>query len=142
MASATLAPKRSPSLWHKWLGPCASLVCLVHCFSLPFVLLLMPGLLHVLPYQFLHDLELIFWVLAIELGIFTLVKASVPLAWQRVFVGMSLLAPIGTLFYLPTLTHLTFVGMALLQFALVFLVHARARAVEEAPLCCEGHEHA
>jgi hypothetical protein len=113
----------------------------VHCFSLPFILLVTPGLLQVIPYQFLHELELIFWILAVELGIFTLVKASVPQRWLRIFVALSLIAPLGTFFYQPVVTHLTFVAMALLQFVLVFVVHARAQGAQDAPLCCEGHEH-
>ncbi|MEO5668457.1 MAG: hypothetical protein ABIR96_10385 [Bdellovibrionota bacterium] len=127
--------------WQKWLGPCASLLCLVHCFSLPFILLLAPGLLQIVPYNFLHDFELVFWILAVELGIFTLAKAAVPVAWQRAFVVLSILAPIGTFMYSPLVTHLTFVAMAVVQFTLVFIVHARAHGGENAPVCCEGHEH-
>jgi hypothetical protein len=149
MASVTTLPRRDPTrsyfwqrpAWQKWLGPCASLVCLVHCFSLPFILLMAPGLLQVIPYQFLHELELVFWILAVELGVFTLAKASVPQGWMRLFVGLSLVAPVGTFLYQPLVTHLTFVSMALLQFVLVFVVHARAQGAKEAPLCCEGHEH-
>ncbi len=149
MASVTFLPRRDPTRshfwqkpgWQKWLGPCASLVCLVHCFSLPFVLLMAPGLLQVIPYQFLHELELVFWILAVELGVFTLVKASVPLGWIRLFAALSLVAPLGTFLYQPLVTHLTFIAMALLQFVLVFVVHARAHGAQEAPLCCEGHEH-
>jgi hypothetical protein len=150
MALAPLIPSQEPEkirfwhtpAWQKWLGPCASLLCLVHCFTLPLILLLAPGVLHVIPYQFLHELELVFWILAVELGVFTLAKASVSWSWIRGFVLLSLVAPLGTFLMQPLVTHATFVVMALLQFALVFLVHVRAHSEESLPLCCEGHDHA
>lgn len=140
MASLSTLNRKGFS-WQRWAGPCASLVCLVHCFTLPFILLMAPGILHVIPYQFLHELELVFWILAVELGIFTLNKASVPPSSQRSFIALAAIAPIGIFGGSTLVTHTTFALMALTQFALVFIVHARAHRPEEAPICCEGHEH-
>ncbi len=121
------------------MGPCASVLCVVHCFSLPLLLLLAPGVFHVVPYQFLHELEIVFWILAVELGFYTLTQASISPFWRKIFVALSLLAPVGMLLGSPNFTHAVFIAMALMQFTLVILSHLhRNRPV---PQCCEGHEH-
>jgi hypothetical protein len=107
-------------------------------------LLLAPGIFHFLPWQFIHDLELIFWIVAVELGVFALRNASVSLKWQRVFFIIALSAPVAILMGVSWFARLSFVAMALFQFVLILRKHLQAQN-SPAPLqhleCCEAHEH-
>jgi hypothetical protein len=131
-------PARAPSRKTKsrWLGPCASVICLIHCFSIPFILLLAPSVFHFVPFQFLHELELIFWVVALDLGIYSMKQAAVPLRWQRAFVVLALLVPPTVITGPYYLTQALLASMALMQFVLVFMIH---RDPQEDPECCHDH---
>lgn len=120
----------------KWLGPCVSFLCLIHCFSLPFILLLAPSLFHFVPFQFVHDLEVIFWILALDLGVYSMKQAAVSLRWQRIFVSISLLVPPTIITGSYRLTQVLLALMAVMQFVLVFWKH---RSPQDEPECCNDH---
>lgn len=120
----------------RWLGPCASFICFIHCFSLPFVLLFAPSLIRLVPYQFLHDIELIFWIVALDLGLFSMRKASVDLKWQRLFFGVACLAPFAIFMGKVYATQFILGSMALIQFVLVYWSHRNQKVTPE---CCHDH---
>jgi len=121
----------------RWLGACASFLCLIHCFSIPFILLIAPGIFRVVPFQFLHELELIFWIVALDLGLYSMKDASVSLGWRRAFFALAVLVPPTIYFGKPALTQSLLAAMALMQFVLVLWSHRRQSKQELE--CCHDH---
>jgi hypothetical protein len=83
-----------------------------------------------------HDLEVIFWILVLDLGVYSMKQAAVSLRWQRIFVSISLLVPPTIITGSYRLTQVLLALMAVMQFVLVFWKH---RSPQDEPECCNDH---
>jgi len=124
----------------KWLGPCASMACLVHCFLLSAVLLIAPGFYHGLHLEHFHHLELAFWTVALLLGLYTLKNASVSFKLRALFVGIALPGLYAYILHREELLHGVLISMAIYQFSLVLYQHIKTKKLDDLE-CCHHHEH-
>lgn len=132
-------PKKAPKTgWKKWVGPCASIACLVHCFALPVFLLLAPPFVHTLSSSWIHQAEWGFWAVALLLGLYTLKHSSVPRWALAVFTILSLGSPYALLNHNHNLAHLVLMFMASYQFLWVVGQHLKAKRASELECCDHG----
>lgn len=124
----------------KWLGPCASVACLIHCFLLSAILLIAPTFYHELHVANLHQLELAFWAIALLAGLYTLKHASVNGKLIGIFALISIPGIVGYSLHNEEMVHGTLIAMAIYQFSLVLYQHIRSRRLNELE-CCHNHEH-
>jgi hypothetical protein len=126
-----------PGKWLIWLGPCASLLCMAHCLAMPTLLLMAPKAFGYLPYNGLHELEVLFWIFAVDMGTLTLRQSDVAQPAIYGFLAIALIAP-----FVFFLSHFHFyyvlAAMAVYQFVLVLFRHYQRR--KQRPACCT-HEH-
>lgn len=126
---------RSP-VW-SWLGPCASFLCLIHCFGTGLIALFAPGLLKLLPHTL--GAELAVFAITTSSGAFTLIKhAPVPLALRGLYIVGMLLGLAGVLTDGHNLFHGGLVALGLVPMILLVRQHQAARNAP--PACCE-HDH-
>jgi hypothetical protein len=120
-----------------WLGPCASLLCLIHCFSLPILVIFIPTAHRFLGPKMAHDLHFIFWTISALVGYKVLDQVRAAL-WTRIlFVSITVLAVAFLVIEQERMFHAFLLTMAVFQLGAVLVKH-RNRQLH--PPCCE-HEH-
>lgn len=118
-----------------WLGPCASVLCLIHCFSLPILIIMVPGLSNYMGSELSHHLDFLFLAISAVVGFKVLDQISAA-SWIRlVFVVTSLLGLVFLLIERHDLFHVFLVLMAIFQLAATIHKHRNRRMH---PPCCES----
>lgn len=118
-----------------WLGPCASFVCLIHCFGTGLVAAFAPGLLKLFP----HSESLEWSVLAVSTfsGSMVLRKQNAARSLWIVLYVSALAAAAGLLEHTHSVFHFALLILAILPTGLLVARHYHAR---KTPACCD-HDH-
>lgn len=125
--------------WKSWIGPCASIACLIHCFALPFVLLAVPPFVHTLSASWIHQMEWVFWAVAFVLGLYTMKHASAPRWSLALFAVIAMGSPIALIQHNHDLAHLALMLMASYQFIWVVRQHLNAKYATDIECCDHNH---
>ncbi len=120
-----------------WLGPCASVLCLIHCFSLPVLIVLLPGVSHLLNEEIAHKLDYFFWITASGLGAMVLYQIRARPFVKLVFGLLAIFSFVVLLAHLESVFHVSLMGLAVIQLMATVYKHRSDRVQ---PPCCE-HEH-
>jgi MerC mercury resistance protein len=126
------ASTKTRTSWTRWIGPCASFLCLIHCFGFAVIAILAPGILKLLPHS--EWIELSVLALSASTGFIALrgIKTSTRLV--RLFLGLAVLATIGLASDQHEIYHSALTVMALLQITLIVRAHSTRKAT---PPCCD-----
>jgi hypothetical protein len=115
-----------------WIGPCASFLCLIHCFGFAFLSLLAPAGLSFLPHS--HDIEIGALVLSGVFGAISLYRSGASFSlWTGLIVLLGI-ATVGLVEHHHGVFHVGLVGSALFQLSITIWVHFVRKAPPE---CCE-----
>lgn len=114
-------------------GPCASALCLVHCFGVAIASFFFPGVIELLGMP--HEAEVGVIGLSWGLGLWMLRRSAAP---RRFFVWLSLVGAGGiaaaVLHWHPGV-HASLFLLAGLQLLFLFQMHRK----KQAPPCCDAH---
>ncbi|MBS1984915.1 MAG: hypothetical protein JST16_12160 [Bdellovibrionales bacterium] len=118
-----------------WVGPCASFLCLIHCFGTGVIAALAPGLLKFLPHSpFIEGGVLAF---SGSMGFLALRRNKASITLHRVFVIAAVIGAVGLALDTHILFHLALMTLGFLPLAVQIKRHYHAR---QKPACCD-HEH-
>lgn len=120
-----------------WLGPCASFVCLIHCFGTGFIALFAPGLLKLLPHTEVFEWAVL--ALAALSGGSVLLKQKASRPWRTVYVVAFVAAVTGLLAEAHRISHLAIFVLGTSPAILLLLKHRNSRI--EPACCAEEHAH-
>jgi hypothetical protein len=122
-----------PGVVH-WIGPCASFLCLIHCFGFAFLSLAAPAGLSVLPHS--HGIEVGVLVLSAVFGSISLYRSGAGLSlWAGLFTLLGI-ASLGLIEHHHGVFHVGLIGSALFQLFITIWVHFVRK---QTPECCK-HE--
>lgn len=116
----------------EWLGPCASALCLVHCFGMAALSVLAPGFLEILPHS--EWVEGIIFAVALMSGTLTLIRTQIRGVVKLIFVFFGAVGLAGLSLHLHSLLHISLIGMAFLQLFILLKLHGPGS--KSKPACC------
>ena len=126
----TAKAKRKKTL--EWLGPCASFICLIHCFGTAAIAVLAPGFLEILPHA--EWVEAVIFGVAGFSGILTLLRTQIRGVVKLVFSFFFTIGLAGLALHVHSLLHVSLLGMAFLQLYVLLVTHRPG--AKEKPACC------
>lgn len=115
-----------------WIGPCASFLCLIHCFGTAALAVIAPGILKALPHS--EWVEFVFLSVSFVFGSLTLRRHKAPAVLQALMAFVALVGATGWSVDSHRLMYAAMIALGLVPFALVVAKHRAAKQ----PACCDG----
>lgn len=132
--SLSSSPSQSRKALH-WVGPCATVLCTIHCFGTGLIAFLAPGLLKFLPHTAWAEWSV--WMVAAGSGSLTLSQQkALPRALVIAFTAAVVISAAALGVHSDPVYHVGLMALGFLPGGLLLKRHYGAR---KQPACCDHH---
>lgn len=123
------------------IGPCASVLCLLHCWGFALLTILSPSFILAFKQKY-NWVEYPIWAAMLIFGLMSLIRLRAHDIPKVLFTAFVLLAVGGTLtLFVPSVHYLFHLSVSLMAVVQVIALYYHSKLKEHPPECCQEMDH-